>query len=81
MCVPSILSALAVKTWFQSIRTLFGWLKKKTSGQGAKPLTARQKTGPRRIQFPVGPPVHLGRPQPAWQGADPSTPGGSGGRG
>ena len=43
MCVPCILSAIAVKMWFLSMRTLFGWLKKKTSGQGAKPLTARQK--------------------------------------
>ena len=38
-----MLSALAVKTWFQSMRTLFGRLKKKMLGQAAKPLTARQK--------------------------------------
>ena len=51
MCVSCILSALAVKTWFQSIRTLFGRLKKKTLGQGAKPLTARQKWSKANFSF------------------------------
>ena len=51
MCAPCILSALAVKTWFQSMRMLFGQLKKKTSGQAAKPLTARQKWTMVNFQF------------------------------
>ena len=43
MFVPCILSALSVKTWYQSMRMLFSLLKKKTFGQAAKPLTTRQK--------------------------------------
>ena len=44
MCVPCTLSAMVVKTLYQSMRTLLRQLKKKTSGQGAKP----GKSGPKR---------------------------------
>ena len=40
-----------MKTWFQSMRTLFVQLKKKTSGQGAKLLTARQKWSKANFSF------------------------------
>ena len=51
MCVPCILSALVVKMRYQRMRTLFGLLKKKMSGQGAKPLTARQKWTKDNVSF------------------------------
>ena len=38
-------------TWFKSMMTLFGHLKKKTSGQAAKALTARQKWMMANFQF------------------------------
>ena len=43
MCVPCILSGSDVKMWYNSNRTMYGRLKKKTSGQAAKKLTARQQ--------------------------------------
>ena len=43
MFVPCILSAITVKTWYQSMRVLFCRLKRKTSGQAAKQMTVRQK--------------------------------------
>ena len=67
MCVPCILSAIVVKT-FQSMRTLFGQLKKKTSGQGAKPLTARQKWTKANFSFLSAHHSQLGKVQtPALQ--------------
>ena len=42
MCVPCILSAGDVYTWYKNNRTMYGRLKKKTSGQAAKKLTALQ---------------------------------------
>ena len=51
MYVPCILSATTVMTWFKSMRTLFSCLKKKTSGQAAKALTARQKWAMANFQF------------------------------
>ena len=43
MCVTCILSGGAFRNWYNRMRTLFGRLKKKTSGEAAKQLTARQR--------------------------------------
>ena len=43
MCVPCILSCGDVYTWYKSNQTMYGRLTKKTSGQAAKKLTARQR--------------------------------------
>ena len=52
MYVPCILSGTAVSTWFKTMRTLFGRMKKKTkSGQAAKPNTARQLWTLQNFQF------------------------------
>ena len=51
MCVPCILSGGAIRMWYNSMRTLFGRLKKKTSGQGAKQLTARQRWTKENFSF------------------------------
>ena len=51
MYVPCILSDSAVWTWFKSMRTLFGHLKKKKLGQATKAHTARQKWTLSNIQF------------------------------
>ena len=50
MYVPCILSDSVVWTWFKSMRTLFGHLKKK-SGQAVKAHTARQKWTMSNFQF------------------------------
>ena len=52
MYVPCILSGTAVSTWFKSMRTLFGRLKKTKSGQAAKANTARQLWTLQNFQFP-----------------------------
>ena len=52
MYVPRILSDSAVSTWFKSMWTLFGCLKKQTKlGQPAKPKTARQQWTLVNFQF------------------------------
>ena len=51
MYVPRILPDGALLTWFKSIRTIFGKLKKKKSGQAVKPTTARQERTLRSFKF------------------------------
>ena len=51
MCVPCTLSGGAIRTWYNSMRTLFGRLNKKTSGQVAKKLTARQRWTKENFSF------------------------------
>ena len=51
MCVPCILSGGDVKMWYNSNRTMYGRLKKKTSGQAAKKLTARQQWNQDNFSF------------------------------
>ena len=51
MYVPCILSDSTVSTWFKPMRTFFGRLKKKKSGQAAKAHTARQKWTLSNFQF------------------------------
>ena len=50
-------------------------------GPGFQAVDCQAKVDQGKLQFPVSPPVHLGRPQPARQCADHSAPGGSGGGG
>ena len=50
-------------------------------GPGCQAIDCQAKVDQDKLQFPVSPPVHPSRPQPAWQGADPNAPGGSGGEG
>ena len=51
MCVPCILSGSEVRIWYNNMRTMFGSLKKKTSGQAAKQLTARQRWNKENFTF------------------------------
>ena len=52
MYVPCILPGGAILTWFKSMRTVFGKLKKKKPGQVVKPTTARQEWTLRSFKFP-----------------------------
>ena len=50
MYFPCIISGVAIWTWFKSMRTVFGKLKKK-SGQAAKATTAQQDWPMRSFKF------------------------------
>ena len=54
MFVLCIFSDSAICTWFKSMRTLCGRLKKKKSGQAVKAPTARQKWTTQNFQFLTG---------------------------
>ena len=51
MYVPCILPGRELLTWFKSMRTVFGKLKKKKSGQMVKLTTARQEWTVRSFKF------------------------------
>ena len=78
MFVPCILSGTAITTWFKSMQTLLGYLKKKTKlGQAAKSHTARQSWTPPELRVSRSSPCYTDGDQTARQGGGPRAPNGS----